>query len=385
MFVLKPDSSTEITFKIDPYDTEMPTNSAYELIKQAAKAASDTRKSEQELLEYVSHPEVQVRVAVGNNPKMSSAALRLLSKDENKWVRDAVICNHNISATLLEEMFANPQNENLFKSFAKNHVSAKVLKTLSKYDEETVKVNIAKNSYTPIDVLENIAEYEKDTLIILYLLDNKNLTPYGIEKVLDHCSNLNEDGIKYNHNNDILHKVARHRNITDDAVERVINLTKNLRILEDVCKNAFISELSMRRLAKNPLLRRGLISHPKIPMEMLENFDRKDYYDFPSYIMHRVFTRKDLSLKVVRHFIFSDSKSTSQAATNALYKHPLVSVADLVQVLVNQKTVFHFLIDKFFDKNELFPDLCNYVSEEYNIDISEWPKSLIAETLNWKI
>jgi hypothetical protein len=382
MFVLKPDATTEITFKIDPFDTELPTNPHYDLIREATNQASDKSKTEKELLNYVSHEEVQVRAALANNPKMSSASLKLLSKDENKWVRDAIICNHNVSAFLLEEMFAAPENQQLFKAFAKNHVSAKILKTLSKNEDQTVKVNVAKNSYTPVDVLEDLAENEHDILVVFYVLDNKNLTSFGIEKILDRYKEFNhQEKAFYN----LLQKVVLHPNLTDELVKTIISLTTDLRVLATLCRNSSLSENSFRELAKNPALTRELMSIYHTPIDILEGFDKEDYNDMPSSIIRSLAIRKDLSSTVINYILFSDSAMTVAFGVQRFYDHPLVSISDLVKVAANQSVNMKFLTDELLNPEKRFNELCDYVLQEYNLDVKEWPKNLIAETLGWEM
>jgi hypothetical protein len=124
-------------------------------------AETTKKKSLIQTLSKCSHPDV--RVAICHNPESDLAVLDLLYRDES----------HVVHKALLKR----------FEKLSTSHFSdLTVLKYMAKLENEIILINLAKNSKTPMDIIERLLTHRFVT-VRMALLGNANITDSIIYKL----------------------------------------------------------------------------------------------------------------------------------------------------------------------------------------------------------
>ncbi|BDA69925.1 hypothetical protein CAL7716_040910 [Calothrix sp. PCC 7716] len=216
----------------------------------------------------------KAKLTAARNQTTPVQVLEQLAKDADENIKIAVIQNKNTPSNSLLELACNGSyNVQICLARSRHFISRDVFLELLQHSESQIRVEIAKNSNTPVDILTSLAQ-DNDRNVKVTALSNPNFPSTVLSQIMPQIQDEKEI-------EQILRGQSgtgkRNSHIPTDVLERLSQHPKDtIRYL--VANYNIASATTLERLAvdKYELVRKNVAENPSTPANVLIEMARRD-------------------------------------------------------------------------------------------------------------
>ena len=134
-----------------------------------------------DLLSFVNHKDEEIRIAVAENPNVSSSILRILSEDMSERVKRVVAESHKTAPSTLDFLAKSTNDEYVLSAIAWNdNAKPSTLDYLYKLNSKKITAGLSLNKNSSEDLLHSIA-LGTNTFFKKYVSENESTAPETLD------------------------------------------------------------------------------------------------------------------------------------------------------------------------------------------------------------
>lgn len=134
-----------------------------------------------DLLSFVNHKDEEIRIAVAENPNVSSSILRILSEDMSERVKRVVAESHKTAPSTLDFLAKSTNDEYVLSAIAWNdNAKPATLDYLYKLNSKKITAGLSLNKNSSEDLLHSIA-LSSNTYFKKYVAENESTAPETLD------------------------------------------------------------------------------------------------------------------------------------------------------------------------------------------------------------